>query len=269
MRIRYVVSSMVFWGSQSRLSLERECRLLKSLGFGIELWPNTGGLNECRYDRPNWPRLAAATEGMLVSLRSRNDNPSIEQWLEQIQCAKLLNANIVADLRSLAVERTGEDNSLDFAAEVVKIAGENDVQLCVETGRLDRLDRLGEKFNSIRYCLDTGFANIDPNFSFRDYVDRLADKIAHLHLSDNFGSSDDHEPLGCACGIQRRDWDYLLSRLSKNDNDVIASLEMSPCPPLVMIHKASEYLFDRLGWPERPKAQSIQEQHIDEPNNAI
>lgn len=259
MRIKYVVSSMVFWGHQSRLSLERECRLLKSLGFGIELWPNTGGLDECRYDRPNWPRLAAATEGMTVSMRSRNDNPTIEQWLEQIQCAKLLNANIVADLKSLAVGQTGEDNPLDFAAEVVKIADENDCLLCIETGPLDKLKLLGEKFDSIRYCLDTGFASIDPHFSFRDYVDGLADRIAHLHLSDNFGSSDDHEPLGCACGLQRRDWDYLLNCLNKYDNDVIGSLEMSPCPPLIMIHKASEYLFDRLEWPDRPAEQPVGE----------
>ncbi len=170
MQIRYVVSSMVFWGRQSRLSLEQECQLLKSLGFGVELWPNTGGLDECRYDRINWPRLIAATEGMLVSMRSRNDNPTLEQWAEQIECAKLLNANIVADLQSLGIRQGSEMHGWDFVGEVVKIAGENGVKLCLETGSLDKVRQVGEKFDSVSYCLDTGFANIDPQSRFREWL---------------------------------------------------------------------------------------------------
>jgi hypothetical protein len=71
MQIRYVVSSMLFWWRENNLSLEQECQFLKSQGFGIELWPTIRGQEECRYERRNWPRLAAATDGMLVSMRSR------------------------------------------------------------------------------------------------------------------------------------------------------------------------------------------------------
>jgi hypothetical protein len=78
MRIKYVVSTMVFWGRQHRISLEQECELLRALGYGVELWPNTGGLEECLYDKRNWPLLTAATEGMLVSMRSRKDRKSVE-----------------------------------------------------------------------------------------------------------------------------------------------------------------------------------------------
>ena len=82
MQIRYVVSSMVFWGREHPLSFEQECQFLQSLGFGIELWPNIKGQNECRYERRNWPRLAAATSDMLVAMRSRYDSPTLEQWAE-------------------------------------------------------------------------------------------------------------------------------------------------------------------------------------------
>ena len=51
MRISYVVSTMVFWWRENHLSLEQECEFLKSLGFGVELWPNIKGQNECRYER--------------------------------------------------------------------------------------------------------------------------------------------------------------------------------------------------------------------------
>jgi sugar phosphate isomerase/epimerase len=253
MRIRYVVSTMVFWGRQNRLSLEQECELLRSLGFGAELWPNTGGLDECSYDRKNWPRLAAATEGMLVSMRSRNDKPSVEQWTEQIECAKLLKANIIADLQSLGVGQSREVEDWDYLGEVVRTAEENGIKLCVETGPLDVLKQIGDRFDSVWYCFDTGFVSVDREHGFREYVDALADRTTHLHLSENYGRYDNHRPLGCQCGIARQDWDYLLEALNKYDNDIIGSLEMTPCIPLEMIRRASSFLFDVLKWPNRPQ----------------
>ena len=122
MHINYVVSTMVFWWREHPLSFEQECQFLKSLGFGIELWPNIRGQNECRYERRNWPRLAAATDDMLVSMRSRNDQPNLEQWAEQIECAKLLKANIVAELQSLRIKPGNKLNGCEFAAEIIEMA---------------------------------------------------------------------------------------------------------------------------------------------------
>lgn len=253
MRIRYVVSTMVFWWREHPLSFEQECQFLKSLGFGIELWPNIKGQSECRYERRNWPRLASATADMLVSMRSRSDQATLEQWAEQIECAKLLNANIVAELQCLGIAHGSELNSCDFAAEVVRLAELNKVKLCLETGSLPTLKKVGERFESIWYCLDTGYVNLDPQFDFRQYVDELAPRITHLHLTDNYGLTDDHEPPGLHGGIPRENWDYLLGGLSKYDNDVIGSFEMCPCMPGVMIRQASEFLFDVLKWPNRPQ----------------
>lgn len=255
MRIRYVVSTMVFWGREHPLSFEQECQFLRSLGFGVELWPNIKGRYECRYERRNSPRLAAATEGMLVTMRSRNDRPTLEQWSEQIDCARLLGANIVADLQSFGIPDGSEVNGWDFAAEVVKLAEDNKVKLCLETGQLPTLKQVGEKFESVRYCLDTGYINLDPRFTFKQYVDELAQRVAHLHLTDNYGRFDDHEPPGLQGGIPRENWDYLLNALSKYDNEVIGSFEMCPCTPSVMMRQAGEFLFDVLKWPNRPQRQ--------------
>ena len=49
------------------------------------------------------------------------------------------------------------------------------------------------------------------------------------------------------------DWNYLLESLKKHDNDIVGSIEMSPCLPAVMIRQASEFLFDTLKWPNRPE----------------
>jgi sugar phosphate isomerase/epimerase len=253
MRIRYVISTMIFWWREHPLSLEQECQYLKSLGFGVELRPTLRGQKECRYERRNWQRLRAATQDMLVSMRARTDKPTLEQWAEQIECAKMLDANIVAELESLDILHGPELNGTDFAAEVVKMADAEGVTLCLETGPLPTLLNVGKRFESIRYCLDTGYANIDAGHSFRQYVDALAPRVAHLHLTDNYGQTDDHEPPGLHGGIPRKDWNYLLEVLDRHDNEIIGAFEMCPCTPSVMIRQAGEYLFDVLKWPDPPQ----------------
>lgn len=255
MRIRYVVSTMVFWWREHPLSFEQECQYLRSLGFGVELWPTLRGQTECRYARRNWPRLQAATQDMLVSMRSRTDKPTLEQWAEQIECARLLGAPIVTGLGSLDIGYHAELNGADFAAAVVKLADDSDVTVCLENGPLPTMINVGRRFPSLRFCLDTGHANLDPDYSFREYVDALAPRAVHLHLTDNYGQTDDHEPPGLHGGIPRTDWDYLLDIVNKHDLDLIGSFEMCPCTPGVMIRRASEYLFDVLKWPSRPQRQ--------------
>ena len=255
MQISYIISTMVFWGHEHPLSFEQECQFLRSLGFGIELWPTLNGQSECRYERRNWTRLAAATRDMVVAMRSRSDRPTLEQWSEQIEGAKLLNASIVTDLQNLGISDGPALGGNGFAAEVVKMAEQNDVKLCLETGQLAMLKKTSEEFESVWYCLDTGYANLDSTYSFKQYVDDLAPRAAHLHLTDNYGQTDDHEPPGLQGGISRQDWDYLLKVLSKYDNDVVGSFEMCPCMPAVMVRQASEFLFDLLMWPNRPQRQ--------------
>jgi sugar phosphate isomerase/epimerase len=255
MRIRYVVSSMIFWWRENNLSLEQECQFLKSTGFGIEFWPTIRGQEECRYERRNWARLAAATDGMLVTLRSRQGGPaglSLEKWRQQIECAKLLGANIVTDLQSLGLPIGRDTNGSTHAAEVMDMANELDVPVCVETGLLEEVLRAGDKFDTLRYCLDTGFAYLDEKYTFEQYVDRLADRVTHLHLTDNYGRMDDHEPPGLRGGMPHENWRYLLDALGKYGNDVIGSLEMYPCMPGVMLRQACEFLFGELGWPNQP-----------------
>lgn len=255
MQIRYSVSTMVFWWREHPLSFEQECQFLRSLGFGIELWPNIRGQDECRYERRNWPRLLSATAGMPVSMRSQDGSPTIQQWAEQIECAKLLKANIITNSHALGIPDGAQVNGCGFAADIVSLADENNVKLCIETGCLNTIRQIGKKFKSLWFCLDTGFANIDPQFSFKQYVDHLAERTIHLHLTDNYGQIDDHEPPGLRGGIARKNWDYLLNAITKYDNDVTGSFEMIPCMPASMVRRATEFLFDELNWPNRPKKQ--------------
>jgi sugar phosphate isomerase/epimerase len=247
---------MIFWWRENNLSFEQECQYLKSQGFGIELQSTIKGHVECRYSRGNWARLAAATEGMLVSMRSRrgtNGGINLDKWQEQLECAKMLKANIITDLRSLGMPPGENTNGSTLADEVIKLAEDLDVMICVETGSLDNVLKAGERFESLRYCLDTGFAHLDANYNFQQYVDKLIDRTTHLHLSDNYGRIDDHEPPGLKGGMPVENWHYLLEKLQENNSDVIASLEMSPSMPAVMLRQATQFLFGQMSWPDQPE----------------
>ena len=253
MQIKYVISTMVFWWREHHLSFEQECEYLNSLGFGVELWPTRKGDNECRYIRRNWTRLKEATNGMLVSLNSRNDGPTLKEWQEQIECAKMLNGLIVTNMESLCISGQLGIADWGFATEVVDIAKDLDVMMCIETGSLPVLLQIGEKFDSIRYCLDTGYLHIDQNNTFKEYIDQLGPRTTYVHLTDNYGKIDDHEPPGVRGGMEKEKWEYLLSALEKNDNEVIGSLEMFPSMPGTMIRQGCSFLFDVMKWPNRPQ----------------
>lgn len=253
MQIKYVVSTMVFWWREHHLSFEQECEYLKSLGFGVELWPTIRGHNDCRYVRRNWPRLKEALQGMLVAITSRNDGPTIKQWTEQIECAKMLGGPIVASLQSLCMSQELGIADWAFATDVIKIADEHGVSICIETGSLPVMLQIGEKFDSIKYCLDTGYAYLDPKAKFAEYVDELGPRTTYLHLTDNYGKLDDHEPPGVRGGMRHKNWEYLLNGLSKYDNDVIGCFEMFPSMPGTMIKQGCKFLFDIMKWPHRPQ----------------
>ena len=255
MQIKYVISTMVFWWREHNLSLEQECEYLKSLGFGVELWATRKGDNECRYIKRNWTRLREATKGMSVCLSARQDGPTLEEWLEQIQCAQMLSAPIVTNLQSLCVSDKLGIADWHFASEVVKMAEDNGVMLCVETGFLPAMLEVGDKFDYIRFCLDCGFAHLDPKNDFQTYVDKLASKTTYLHLTDNYGQIDDHEPPGVRGGMEKENWIYLLKGLQKYDNEVIGAFEMFPSMPGTMIRQGCKFLFDVMEWPDKPKPQ--------------
>lgn len=253
MNIQYVISTMVFWWRENNLSFEQECEYLRNLGFGVEIWPTMKGHTDCRFSRRNWTRLREATREMTVALHSRDDGPTLDEWDEQLQCAQMLGAPMVTDLHSLCVSEHLEVADWDFVNEVTSMAERYGVTLCVENGDLDSLLEIGRRFESIRYCLDTGHARLNPKHAFKEFVDHLAERTVYLHLTDNYGKIDDHEPPGVRGGIDKQHWDYLLARLQQYDHDIIASLQMVPCMPGTMIRQGSKFLFDVMGWPNRPQ----------------
>jgi sugar phosphate isomerase/epimerase len=74
--------------------------------------------------------------------------------------------------------------------------------------------------------LDVGHANIDvPKNQTREYLFSLADRLAHVHLSDNDGTADQHLPLGAPAkgGIS---WRRVAADLKSFGYDGTVTLEV-------------------------------------------
>ncbi len=74
--------------------------------------------------------------------------------------------------------------------------------------------------------LDVGHANIDvPKNQTREYLFALADRLAHVHLSDNDGTADQHLPLGAPAkgGVS---WRRVAADLKSFGYDGTATLEV-------------------------------------------
>ena len=63
------------------------------------------------------------------------------------------------------------------------------------------------------------------NTHFDEYLDRLGDKLMHVHLSDNDGTADQHLPLG-AVVRNPTDWPAHIKKLKASGYDGTITLEV-------------------------------------------
>lgn len=73
----------------------------------------------------------------------------------------------------------------------------------------------------IGWHYDIGHAQVRGNRS-HEYLTAFGGRLAHVHLSDNSGRSDDHLPLG----VGRLDWKRLVRQVKRNGYDGTITLEV-------------------------------------------
>ncbi len=115
---------------------------------------------------------------------------------------------------------------------IVSKAAELDLTLCLENMfprsqfcvDVRELDDVFDRFPSLKFTLDTGHANIGSPRGKRivKLIEAFADRIGHVHVSDNFGKDDNHLPLGSGC-IR---FSKVLKALKKTGYDDTVTLEI-------------------------------------------
>lgn len=163
---------------------------------------------------------------------------SVMEMHRSLEVASALGARKVVLHPSMAsglgvfVLETVKAYAFDFLSAIVTAADRLGMTLCLENMfprnqigvEADDFEAFFEAFPSLRLTLDTGHAHINDRGErrLRSLVDRLADRIAHLHISDNQGHVDEH----LAVGHGTIDFTGLVKRLMRAGYDGTVTLEV-------------------------------------------
>lgn len=92
------------------------------------------------------------------------------------------------------------ENSLRVWGELLEAAQRVNTRICLENvfdTRPDHLARLREKLGKeLGFCLDTGHYLIFSQVPLEQWLDAFSDGLFELHLHDNDGRQDLHQPVG-------------------------------------------------------------------------
>lgn len=122
--------------------------------------------------------------------------------------------------------------AMESLAVIVSKAAQLDLTLCLENMfprsqfciDVPELDDVFTRFPTLKLTLDTGHANIGSPRGKRTVrlIEAFADRIGHVHVSDNFGKDDNHLPLGSG----RIRFPKVLKALKKTGYDDTVTLEV-------------------------------------------
>lgn len=161
------------------------------------------------------PRLRAAAVEEVVSTLP----------LFAIAGASLVNVHPSPGVRLIGVEQTLAWNVEAFA-RLAEVAAAHGLRLMVENlpdayESLDAMRALLAADARLGFHLDLGHAQVRGNRT-AGYLEAFANRLAHVHLSDNTGRADDHLPLGAG----RLDWKRLVRTLKRTGYDGTITLEV-------------------------------------------
>jgi sugar phosphate isomerase/epimerase len=92
--------------------------------------------------------------------------------------------------------------------------------------QLELIERILEGVPLLRFHLDSGHAKLERGQDrWNEYIDRFGPKLAHVHLSDNDGTADQHLPLG-SVPRSTTDWTQHIRKLKGSGYDGTITLEV-------------------------------------------
>lgn len=92
--------------------------------------------------------------------------------------------------------------------------------------QLENIVAIMERVPLLRFHLDSGHAKLERGQDrWDEYLDRLGNKLLHVHLSENDGTADQHLPLGAA-PRSTTDWPQHIKNLKATGYDGTITLEV-------------------------------------------
>jgi sugar phosphate isomerase/epimerase len=173
-----------------------------------------------------------------ADLTDRLRETSLAEVLDSLETAAelkplkvVLHPSTVRGLSMFMMEQVKEYllKSLDLIVEKADYLG---LCLCIENMfpqyyslvNAEDFVEVFERFPTLRLTLDMGHGQIDSGGGNRtiEFIERFADRLYHVHASDNFGKADDHLPIGA--GVI--DFQALVKALKASGYDETVTFEV-------------------------------------------
>lgn len=184
---------------------------------------------------------------------------SLEEMCASLRAAAALGAVKMVfhpgTIRGMApyVPETARKYNLESLDVINRLATELGLPLCIENMfpgygaffEADAYDLIFERYPDMRMTLDTGHAHIGAvdGSRIKQFAERFAPRIDHLHISDNAGVADEHLPPGAGS----INFQWLVKRLKTAGFDATVTFEIFTGNPGDL--KSSREMFIR--WWER------------------
>ena len=133
------------------------------------------------------------------------------------------------------------ERNADALESLTVAAAPRGIQVMVENvptmfGRVDVLKRLFDRVPSLGFHLDVGHANLGvPRNTTPELLDAFANRLVHVHVSDNKGGDWDlHLPLGAGL----IDWTAMVKELKRVGYDGTITLEVFSDDPEYLYYSA-------------------------------
>lgn len=252
MRIDYSVSLWNFYHYSGQPSLERVAQRVRDGGYGIEFWGSWGDEHGL-YDETGRKRLAAMTDGMVVSLHTAGAGTQ-ETMTAHIDTAAATGARtIVLHPGDVCMPDDPDKPNLEHTKWAVDYADSKGVKLALENGGYEFLCETIGAVDGLGFCLDVGHPYFEDR-TIGDFLDALKDRLIHLHIQDTLSEPEkalpnafgDHYILGTG-GIPGEHWQDLARTLNEIDFDGIAVYEIHPRDPMQTAFLADRFMADLLG----------------------
>ena len=183
---------------------------------------------------------------------------SLREMLKSLETAKMLGAEkvvlhpgYIGGLGVLVMDMS-RNYALESLNTLVHKADELEMELCLENmfprylSFVEPEDFLPifEAYPQLNLTLDTGHANIDDAGRDRalNFVKMFSRRLGHVHMSDNYGKRDDHQPVGKGTVP----FDHIVGALKNAGYDGTVTLEIFTDDPMDLI-KSRERLKKMFG----------------------
>ena len=160
----------------------------------------------------------------------------LEESRRALRAAQRIGATIMNMHFDKPPKFFSDQQTVEWHAEVLgplcddaKQAGVTVVLEHVPFGGTNQLEIIAEIMNTVpllRFHLDSGHAKLERDYDrWDEYLDRLGEKLLHVHLSENDGTADQHLPLGSA-PRSKTNWPQHIQKLKATGYDGTITLEV-------------------------------------------